>query len=109
MLHQKRKFPRKISYITSPGYINGPNSRQKNGLIGKGPVKVITNLAVLGFDNKSKRMKILSLHPGVSLKKVQENTEFKLLTTGDITTTNIPTDKEIKLIRKIDPNGIYLK
>jgi len=107
--HQRRKFPTKISYLTSPGYINGPGSREKYGLKGKGPTKVITDLAVLGFDSESKKMKIESLHPGVSLKEVEENTGFKLLIPDDIPYTELPTVNEIRLIRKIDPSRIYLK
>lgn len=107
--HQRRKFSKKVSYITSPGHIDGKDSRERHGLKGQGPVKVITDLAVLGFDSETKRMKIESLHPGVSLKEIEENTGFKLIIPDDILYTEVPNKNEVKLIRKIDPNGIYLK
>lgn len=109
MPHQKRKFPPKVRYLTSPGYLQGGNSRREAGLKGGGPEKIITDKAVLGFDEKSKRMKLLSVHPGVSIEDVVENTGFELVI-EEVGTTAPPTDKEIKLLREvIDPMRMYIK
>lgn len=62
--HIRRKFPERVSFITTPGFINGPGDRERYGLNGEGPVRVLTDLGVFGFDEKTKRMKILSIHPG---------------------------------------------
>lgn len=109
MPHQKRKFPPKVRYITSPGYLQGGSSRRDAGLKGGGPEKIITDKAVLGFDEKSKRMKLISVHPGVDVEDVVENTGFELVI-EKVETTETPKDNEIKLLREvIDPLRMYIK
>lgn len=108
MKHEKRKFPKHVDYITSPGYIDGAEGREKAGLRLGGPVKVITDLAVLGFDEKSFRMKLLSIHPTVSLKDVIQNTGFNLIIPKTVPVTVSPTVEEQRIIRTIaDVTGKY--
>jgi glutaconate CoA-transferase subunit B len=108
--HQKRKFPKKCQYITTPGFLDGPGAREKAGLRGHGPVRVITNLAVLGFDDDSRRMKLETIHPGVRLEEVIENTEFELIIPENVGKTALPTPADLKLLREnIDPDGFYIK
>jgi len=109
--HDKRRFVKKLDFMTSPGYLDGPGARERAGLpAGSGPYRVITDLAVLGFDEKTKRMKLISTHPGVSVEQVMENTGFELLIPEKVATTEEPTEKELKLLREeIDPNGIYIR
>ena len=67
---------------------------------------VISNLAVYDFETPTKAMRLKSLHPGVSVDDVVENTGFELVIEGDIPETRLPTDDEVQLIReKIDPKG----
>lgn len=61
MQHEKRKFPKKVDYLTSPGYLDGPGAREKAGLIPGGPSAVITNLSVMRFDEDSKEMYLANL------------------------------------------------
>jgi glutaconate CoA-transferase subunit B len=106
--HERRRFPEKVSFITSPGYISGPGDRRKAGLMRGGPSRVITNLAVLGFDKWSKMMKLESIHPGVSIKEIESNTGFKLIIPKKIRTTKPPTVEQLKVLRsKIDPDGFF--
>jgi glutaconate CoA-transferase subunit B len=108
--HQKRKFPKKCHYITTPGYLDGPGEREKAGLRGKGPERVITNLAILGFDENTKRMKLESLHPGASIDDVIQNTGFELIIPSDIKETESPHPEELRLLREvIDPDSFYIK
>ena len=73
--HDRRRFVAKLDFLTSPGYLTGPGAREAAGLpAGTGPYKVITDLAVMGFHEATKRMQVESLHPGVSLAQVQDNT-----------------------------------
>jgi glutaconate CoA-transferase subunit B len=107
--HQKRKFKEKLHYVTTPGFLEGPQSREKYGLQGQGPERVITDLGVFAFDNQSKRMKIESLHPGVTLEQVKENTGFELGGIEEtIPTTELPSEDILQKIRSLDPNGIYI-
>src|SRR5262244_1688600 len=77
--HDRRRFVEKLDFLTTPGYLTGPGAREAAGLPpGTGPYRVITDLAVLGYHGRSKRMQVLSLHPGVPLEKVREATHFEL-------------------------------
>lgn len=107
--HEKRKFPPRCSYVTTPGFLDGPGARERAGLRGAGPVRVITNLAVLGFDDASKQMCLESLHPGISLDEVRDNTGFDLIVPDSITETRTPTGEELRLLRDvIDTEGFYI-
>lgn len=99
MQQQKRRFVKRVDYITSPGFLQGDNSRQEAGLTGGGPDKVITDMAVLGFDRDSKRMKIISLHPGVTVQQVQDATGFELVVPEKIGVTPPPTERELAILR----------
>jgi glutaconate CoA-transferase subunit B len=109
MNHEKRRFPRKVDYITSPGYLDGSeDARKKKGLLGRGPAKVITDLAVLTFDEITHRMKIESIHPGFTLKDVEAQTDFELIY-DKVSETQAPTEEELKILRdRVDPLGFYL-
>ncbi len=101
-----RRFVEKVDFITSPGYLAGPGSREEAGLAaGTGPFKVITNLAVMGFDEESKRMRVESLHHGVTFDAVQKNTSFELLKAPEIAETQPPTEEELRILREeVDPH-----
>ncbi|MBI2987365.1 MAG: hypothetical protein HYY45_11415 [Deltaproteobacteria bacterium] len=106
--HNRRTFVEKVDFVSGVGYLDGPGSRDRLGLKeDEGPALVVTNLAVMDFDPGSKRMRLKSLHPGVSLEKVVENTGFDLLQTSNLSTTPPPSDEELRFIREeIDTEGI---
>jgi glutaconate CoA-transferase subunit B len=101
-----RRFVERVSFITTPGYLDGPGSREEAGLaINTGPHKVITNMAVMGYDPESKRMRVESIHKGFSFDDVQENTGFELLKAPDVVETLEPTADELRILREeVDPN-----
>src|SRR5207253_7692526 len=70
--HDRRRFVDKLDFLTTPGYLSGPGAREAAGLPpGTGPYRVITDLAVMGYHERTKRMEVLSLHPGVALDAVR--------------------------------------
>jgi glutaconate CoA-transferase subunit B len=103
--HDKRRFVEKLDFLTTPGYLTGPNAREEAGLPkGTGPYRVVTDLAVMGYHSQTCRMHVISLHPGVSMEKVKENTGFDIDGTQTVATTVEPTDRELELLRtKVDP------
>jgi acyl CoA:acetate/3-ketoacid CoA transferase alpha subunit/acyl CoA:acetate/3-ketoacid CoA transferase beta subunit len=108
MKMDKKKFVEKLDFLTTPGYLSGPNSREKAGLPpDTGPFKVITDCCIFNFDKETKEMQIESLHPGISLEDVQNNCSFKLKTTNKKPLiTQEPTKRELEILRKeIDPKG----
>jgi glutaconate CoA-transferase, subunit B len=111
MIHDKKRFIEKIDFVTTPGYLDGPGAREGAGLPrNSGPYRVVTNLCIMGYDEQSKQMMLLSLNPGVTVEQVIESTGFELLLADNITHNPPPTDKELKILREdVDPDGLYRK
>ncbi len=103
--HDKRRFVEKLDFLTTPGYLSGPGAREAAGLpAGSGPYRVVTNLAVMDFHPETKRMRVESLHPGVSFDEAQENTGFPLLKADTVLSTEPPTARELAILRdEVDP------
>src|SRR5262249_22707799 len=75
----RRRFVKKLDFLTTPGYLTGAGAREAAGLPpGTGPYRVITDLAVMGYHHETKRMEVISLHPGVSIEQVTQATEFEV-------------------------------
>lgn len=108
MPHEKRKMVKKLDYLTSPGFLGGADEREKAGIRGGGPSLVVTNLCQMDFDAKTKRMRLKTVHPGITVEQVIDNTSFELLIPEKVPTTDLPTCGELDLLRVIDPNGIYV-
>jgi len=103
--HSKMTFVPKVDVITGTRYVIGAEERVKSGYR-PGPIRYITNLAVISKDEKDKPFKIDSLHPGVSAEQVIENTGFELAVPKDIPETEKPTKEQVRLIREeVDPYG----
>lgn len=109
--HEKRRFPAHCDYITSPGYLHGPDARQKAGLKVTHPgITVVTDLAVLEIDPATGLISIARLMPGVSVERVQENTGFELGVTAPLRAVEQPSAAELRVLREdVDPEGVYLR
>lgn len=104
-----RTFKQKLDFITTPGWISGPGARERCGLPHNcGPYRIITQLGVYGFDEHSKRLQVISLHPGVTLDEVQANSEFLIPAPEHVPVTEPPSAEERRLLREIDPGGMVL-
>lgn len=103
--HDRRRFVPRVDFVTTPGYLDGPGAREAAGLpAGTGPYKVITSLAVLGFDDATKRMRVESVHEGVTLDEVRSNTGFELLVSESLGETPPPSDEQLTVLREeVDP------
>ena len=76
---------------------------------GGGPYKVISTLALMGYDPETKRMRVESLHPGVTKEVVIENTGFEMLFVDSLPETPEPTDHELRILREeVDPLGLVI-
>lgn len=108
--HEKRRFPERCSYVTSPGYLDGPDGRRKAGLKSTHPdLTVVTDLAVMSIDRTDGKLKVVKLMPGVTLEKVQKNTEFKLEAAPRVASVEVPTADELNILRNdVDPGREYL-
>src|ERR1051325_6516229 len=98
--HDRRRFVEKLDFLTTPGYLSGPGAREAAGLPpGTGPYRVITDLAILGYDEHSRRMQVLSLHPGITLEQVRASTGFAIAANPSLATTATPSDTELRILR----------
>lgn len=108
MKHEKRRFVEKVDFITSPGFIRGGTSRRDSGLPAGGMFRVITELAVFGFHDETRRIRVLALNPGVSREEVQDNTGFTIDFDDDVKVTEAPTPHELKTLRALDPERLFI-
>ncbi len=107
--HSRRKFPAALAYRTSPGFVGG-KSREELRLRGGGPHRIITDMAIMGFDPATHEATLLSVHPGLKPQQVLDNTGFPLRLPDQVPTTSLPTETELRLLREeIDPKRVYLK
>src|SRR5262249_32521901 len=107
MKHERRRVVENVDVVTSRGWLSGGNDRSGNGLATGGTYRVVTDLAVLGFDENNRRMKALALNPGVTRGQVQDNTGFPLLFDEETGVTEPPTQHELATLRELDPDRLY--
>lgn len=108
MQHEKRKFVKKVDYLTSPGWLDGPGGRERAGLTGKGPSKVITDMAIMGFDKTTRKMVLQSCYPGITPEKILENMAFDV-DISQATELIPPSKKELSILReKCDPQRLII-
>jgi glutaconate CoA-transferase subunit B len=107
MKHEKRRFVEHVDFVTSPGYLRGGDTRRASGLLAGGTFRVVTDLAVFGFDADKRRMQVMSLNPGVTREELQDNTGFVLAFAPHLGVTEPPTDQELALLHELDPERLY--
>ncbi len=109
--HERRRFPEKCDYITSPGYIGGPEDRERIGLTSPKPIiRVITDLTVMESSPDTGRFRIGKLMPGVSVDRVLDETGFRPEVPSSVEEVEAPTEKQLRVLREeVDPYGLYLK
>lgn len=105
----KRTFPEKIDFITSPGFINEQNQRNKYKMQGRGPYLVITDFGVYRFSSENYEMTLTEIHPGVSLEDLKENVSWDINIIPDLVPTEHPSKKELRIISELDPQRIHLR
>jgi len=106
--HSPQTLVEKVDFISGIGYGSGPGSRACWGIEDSvGPKLVVTNLAVMDFEEKSKRMRLQSVHPSVTVQNIVENTGFELIIPDEVPTTALPSPEELELLRtRIDRGGM---
>jgi glutaconate CoA-transferase subunit B len=106
----KRTFVNRLDFLTTPGYLDGPGGRERAGLpANSGPYRVITQLGVYGFDEATKRLRLISLNPRVTMEEIRENSSFEIIIPDKVATSPEPTEEHLRILRQeIDPAGIVL-
>lgn len=108
--HSRRSFVEHLDFCTTPGYLTGPGAREAAGLPpGTGPLYVVSTLALLGFDDATKRMKLLATQPGVTVPQVIAETGFELLLADPVPYNPAPTAEELRILRdEVDRQRLYI-
>jgi glutaconate CoA-transferase subunit B len=105
---ERRRFVKKLDYLTSPGYLDGPNGREKVGLPDGGPIAVITNMGVMKFNETTKELYLENYYPGIAPQQILDNMEFSI----DVSMAQQaipPTKLELKILRETcDPHRLIL-
>ena len=109
MQHQRRRFVEKVDYLTSPGWIDGPDGRRSRGLPAHcGPRAVVTDLGVMRFDEGTKRMFVAERYPGVTAEEIQRNTSFDIDVSRAVE-SRPPEPECLEILRRqLDPDRVYI-
>jgi acyl CoA:acetate/3-ketoacid CoA transferase beta subunit len=106
--HTKRSFVARVDVVSGVGYDRaaalGPRASRFHEIR-----RVVSNLGVFDFGGVDHAMRLVSVHPGVTVAEVVEKTGFELVIAADTPTTRLPTGEELALIRTIDPRGLGAK
>ena len=107
--HQKRRFPEKVDFITSAGYLTGRAAREATGVRGGGMLAVVTDLGMLQPDENGE-LTLVALHPGKTVEEARANTGWDLKVLPNLKTTDAVTETELRILRhELDPTGNYLR
>lgn len=110
MRHEKKRFVEKVDFVTTPGYLGGPGERERAGLPpGTGPWRLLTDLALFDFPERTRRARLIALQPGATAEAVEAETGFRYDSLSDPGRLPDPTDAELRLLREvIDPERAFL-
>lgn len=91
--HSRRVFPERVDFISAPG-VSEPGVHRPGG-----PHALVTNLCVMAFDRARARFRLASVHPGVSVEEVRDNTGFDFDADETTPETETPSAEDLALIR----------
>lgn len=107
--HQKRRFPERVDFMTSAGFLRGRTQRESAGVRGGGPQAVVTDIGIMAPDENGELI-LTALHPGRTVEEARANTGWDLKVAPDIGITEPPDAETLRILREeLDPQGIYLK
>jgi glutaconate CoA-transferase subunit B len=105
--HQPRRFPERVDFRTSAGFLGGRSERQAAGVRGQGPAAVVTDLGILEPDDGGELI-LTAVHPDVDPDQARERTGWPLRFAREVRRTEPPTENELRILSELDPNRIYL-
>jgi len=108
LAHTPRLFVEKVAFVSGPGFLDGPGGRERFGCpsYSKGPIYVVTPIAVFDFEEETKLMRLKSVHPGHTIEEVKSRTGFTPIVPAKVPETEPPTVEELAFIRAFDRDRI---
>lgn len=107
--HESRRFIEKVDYVSSPGYLDGGDAREKAGFVGGGPSAIISTLGILRPDPVSKEFFLDAYFPFTTIDEIYNNTGWDLKVSPNVKQVPEPTEKELKNLREVDVTGSLRK
>lgn len=106
--HKKSRLVPRVHYVTSPGYGDGGDWRERVGLAGGGPSAVITDRGVMRFGEDTHEAELRAFHVASSPADVVAETGWPLRVSPDVAPTRPPSAEDLAILRSIDPERVWL-
>lgn len=104
------KFPKKVDYVTTPGFLSGKKRERENfGLSGGGPVAVVTDIGVYRFSRETGEMRLDALFEGISKEEARSKTGWNLKISGHLRVIPRPSVGEVNRLHSLDPRKVYVR
>jgi glutaconate CoA-transferase subunit B len=107
--HESRRFMERVDYISSPGYLDGVDAREKAGFVGGGPSAIISTLGILRPDPVSKEFFLDAYFPFTTIDEICDNTGWDLKVSPNVKQVPEPSEEELKNLREVDVTGSLRK
>ncbi len=107
--HEPKRFADKVSYISSPGFLDGGNARERYGFVGGGPSAIITTLGILRPDPVTKEFYLDAYYAFSSVEEILTNTGWDLKVSPNVRVVPEPSPEELAALRKVDETGALRK
>jgi glutaconate CoA-transferase subunit B len=101
MQQSARAFVRQLDFVTSVGFLDGGDARERAGLPGKGPAAVITDLCILEPDPVTRELTVVAMHPGVARAKLEASTGWPIRYAARVSTSEPPSTLELATLRNL--------
>ena len=99
--HNARAFVERLDFVTSAGFLDGGDARERAGLRGRGPAAVITDLCTLEPEAASRELVVTSIHPGVTRDQIAEATGWPIRFAADVAPTEPPSAETLAVLRDL--------
>lgn len=107
--HELKRFADNVSYISSPGYLDGGNTRDQYGFVGGGPAAIITTLGILRPHPETREFHLSGWYSFSSIDEICANTGWTLKIAPDAAVVAEPTAFELTALRRVDETGALRK
>ena len=107
--HERKRFSEKVSYISSPGFLDGGDARKRHGFVGGGPAAIITTLGILRPQPATMEFELDGWFSGSSLEEIRDNTGWDLKVSPHAKEIPEPAPEELAALRRVDETGALRK
>ena len=104
--HERKRFAERVSYVSSPGYLDGGDARMRRGLSGGGPAAIVTTLGILRPHPDTKEFELAAWYPFSGVSEIKANTGWDLKVSPHAHVIPEPTEAELAALRKVDETGV---